>query len=123
MELLPETIYNIADPKITKTTVEFMGRIVHAVSGIGNPAKFFQSLRQMGMTVAEHVFPDHYYFTPHDINFGSESIVIMTEKDAVKCKSFADARHWCLPVNAKIDSKFGVKLLAKLQQFNSVKDS
>ncbi len=115
MELTPEIIYNVADPVVTKTTIEFVGQIVHAVAGIGNPTRFFQSLRQMGMTVAEHVFPDHYYFTPQDINFGNDAIVIMTEKDAIKCKTFADQRHWCLPVRAKIDSKFGEQLLEKLQ--------
>ncbi len=114
MVLAPEKIVNIADPKNTQSAGEFVGKIVHAVAGIGNPHRFFQSLRQMGMTVAEHVFPDHYYFTPQDINYGADAIVIMTEKDAVKCRSFADARHWCLPVRAQIDHEFGKQLLNRL---------
>lgn len=55
MVLSAEIIYNIAHPNQTKPVVEFVGKIVHAVAGIGNPTRFFQSLRQMGMTIVEHV--------------------------------------------------------------------
>lgn len=48
-------------------------------------------------------------------------MVIMTEKDAVKCKSFAAERHWCLPVSVQIDSQFGEKLLEKIQEINREK--
>ena len=37
----------------------------------------------------------------------------MTEKDAVKCKTFADARYWCLPVQVTIDDSFCQELLEK----------
>ena len=38
----------------------------------------------------------------------------MTEKDAVKCRRFADARHWCIPVQAALPEAFGARLLSLL---------
>lgn len=72
---------------------------VHAVAGIGNPERFFTTLRELGFTVIPHSFPDHHVYTKADIDFGSNSLVIMTEKDAVKCMPFAGEQHWYLPVS------------------------
>lgn len=88
---------------------------VHAVAGIGNPQRFFSQLSSMGFTVIEHSFPDHYHFKPKDIDFGQDGIVIMTEKDAVKCEKFADERHWCLPVKAELDADFFDLLVKRLK--------
>ena len=54
---------------------------------------------------------DHHPFLFSDIDFGPESLVIMTEKDAVKCKQFADWRHWVLPVEVKLPPAFQAALL------------
>lgn len=74
---------------------------VHAVAAIGNPQRFFDMLRESGLRLYEHVLPDHHPFKPGDLNFGDELPVIMTEKDAVKCAHFADARCWYVPVTAQ----------------------
>jgi tetraacyldisaccharide 4'-kinase len=79
---------------------DFRGRPVHAVAGIGNPARFFRDLRARGLDVIEHAFADHHPFAPHDLSFGDALPVLMTEKDAVKCASFADSRLWSIPVAA-----------------------
>jgi len=57
----------------------------------------------------------HYHFKPKDIDFGKDNLVIMTEKDAVKCQAFADERHWCLPIKAKVDENFVRELIIKLK--------
>lgn len=88
---------------------------VHAVAAIGNPGKFFQSLRQKGYDVIEHVFPDHYPFQAHDFNFNDNLPVVMTEKDAVKCKDFADSRMWYVPISAAFEDGFLNALKMKLQ--------
>lgn len=75
---------------------------VHGVAGIGNPKRFFNTLRSLGFDVIEHPFPDHYAFTPDDITFNDGLPVIMTAKDAVKCREFADERHWYLPVTTHL---------------------
>jgi tetraacyldisaccharide 4'-kinase len=78
------------------------GREVHAVTGIGNPRRFFDQLRALGATVREHAFGDHHAFTARELDFPDDLPVIMTAKDAVKCGRLADARHWCLPVTARL---------------------
>ncbi|HVV68409.1 MAG TPA: tetraacyldisaccharide 4'-kinase [Gammaproteobacteria bacterium] len=113
MQLLPGTIYNLANPEQKLHPHEHLPP-VHAVAGIGNPQRFFTQLEQLGFTVIAHPFPDHYHFQPGDIDFGKNAITIMTEKDAVKCEKFADERHWCLPVTAQCDAGFINLLLEKL---------
>jgi tetraacyldisaccharide 4'-kinase len=78
------------------------GRRVHAVAGIGDPSRFFAGLVAAGLQVEPHAYADHHRYRPQDLAFGDDATVIMTEKDAVKCASFADARMWALPVAAQL---------------------
>jgi tetraacyldisaccharide 4'-kinase len=89
-------------------------RRIHAVAGIGNPQRFFRSLQLAGFDVIEHAFPDHHPYTAADINFAESCPVLMTEKDAVKCRSFADKQHWMLPVNGEIAPQFYSELTSRL---------
>lgn len=82
---------------------DFRGTSVHAVAGIGDPSRFFASLGAAGLRLREHPFADHHAFAAADLAFGDEWPVIMTEKDAVKCRAFADARLWAAPVDAQLD--------------------
>lgn len=72
----------------------FRDRPVHALAAIGNPQAFFATLGELGLTVTAHALPDHARLTRQDIEFGDDAAVLMTEKDAVKCRAFADERHW-----------------------------
>jgi tetraacyldisaccharide 4'-kinase len=92
----------------------FRGRRVHAVAGIGNPQRFFRELAGRGIEVIEHPFPDHHPFTAHELAFGDELPVLMTEKDAVKCAPFANARLWYVPVSAAFSDSDALKLRAGL---------
>ena len=83
------------------TAGRFAGKRTHAVAAIGNPARFFERLRRLGLDPVEHPFPDHHAFSPMDLNFGEDVPVIMTEKDAVKCQAFAGADWWYLEVSAE----------------------
>jgi tetraacyldisaccharide 4'-kinase len=76
----------------------FTGATVHAVAGIGDPARFFAMLRGFAIDIIEHAMPDHHAYTAADLDFGDDYPVLMTEKDAVKCVEFADPRHWVVPV-------------------------
>jgi tetraacyldisaccharide 4'-kinase len=82
---------------------DFAGTQVHAVAGIGNPERFFNMLRAHGIGVLGHPLADHARLTPRDIQFADEKPVLMTEKDAVKCRTAADARHWYVPVSASFE--------------------
>ncbi len=91
---------------------------IHAVAGIGNPQRFFAVLRSMGFAVLEHPVADHHAFSREDISFGDGLPVVMTEKDAVKCREIATGRHWYLPVTASLEEGFAqavTNLLASAQ--------
>ena len=114
MKLLPGFFTQLVEPTNRVTVDHFKNRILHAVVGIGNPMRFLNLLRSLGLNIVEHIFPDHYLFKAADIDFGDNSLVIMTEKDAVKCKEFADERHWYLPVSAQLPEEFGEELMKLL---------
>jgi len=91
---------------------------VHAIAGIGNPARFFSSLCDCGFDIITHIFSDHHVYRPDDIRFDDELEVVMTEKDAVKCAGFARKTDWYLSVEALIDGSFIEQLLTKLRNFS-----
>jgi len=121
MHLVADNIAAVSDNKINMPVKDFTNKIVHAVAGIGNPKRFFQDLRDRGFEVIEHIFPDHYAYCAQDFNFKDKFPILMTEKDAVKCKDFADNRFWYLPCDASIDKVFHVALLAKLREIKEEK--
>jgi tetraacyldisaccharide 4'-kinase len=92
----------------------FRGKRVHAVAGIGNPQRFFSHLRALGIDFVAHPFPDHHPFIAADLAHAGAEAVLMTEKDAVKCRGFADETHWALAVDAQADSALGELILRKL---------
>jgi tetraacyldisaccharide 4'-kinase len=92
------------------------GRNVHAVAGIGNPERFFSHLEQLGVRARRHAFDDHHPFHAADLKFPGAEVIVMTEKDAVKCAAFADARLWFLRVDAIVPSEFEEFLLARLAE-------
>jgi tetraacyldisaccharide 4'-kinase len=87
----------------SKALAEFAGQSVHAVAGIGNPERFFNMLRAQGIDVIPHPLPDHAELRAVDICFADGRAVLMTEKDAVKCKKIAGSHHWYVPVAASFD--------------------
>ena len=91
------------------------GQRVHAVAGIGDPERFFASLRALGIAVVPHAFADHHRYSADDFAFGSDLPVLMTEKDAVKCAAFATARHYSVPVHAELPEAFWIALLERLR--------
>ena len=92
------------------------GQRVHAVAGIGNPDRFFDSLRARGIEVIAHPFRDHHAYTGQDIQFLDGLTVLMTEKDAVKCRSFAGPVHYAVPVHAHVDDAGTALVQALVQQ-------
>jgi tetraacyldisaccharide 4'-kinase len=95
-----------------KALDEFAGGSVHAVAGIGNPERFFNMLRARGIEVVGHPLPDHAPLQAADICFADARPVLMTEKDAVKCRRIAGPQHWYVPVSASFDSSESNALLA-----------
>jgi tetraacyldisaccharide 4'-kinase len=106
MHLVLADAVTLAEPARTSPLVAFSGTCVHAVAGIGHPARFFDALRALGIDVIAHPFPDHHRYTAADLEFGDGLPVLMTEKDAVKCRVFAKEDAWAVPVTAELPMSF-----------------
>lgn len=90
---------------------------VVAMAGIGHPPRFFATLEKLGVTpVNTHGLADHQALTESDVAALArpEQTLLMTEKDAVKCRAFAHANWWYLPVDAQIASPAADKLLTDI---------
>jgi len=118
MTLEGDKLVRFTDARDVRAAKSFAGQRVHAVAGIGDPKRFFLQLARFGMKVVPHPFPDHHPFGPGDFEFGDSDPIVMTEKDAVKCKRIAgrdsQAQFWVFPVSASLDPAFERWLLEKL---------
>lgn len=103
MTLTPGAVYGINDRSHCCPLESFVGQTVSAVAGIGHPERFFQMLRDYGIAVEALPFADHHSFTESDIPF-TVNPVLMTEKDAVKCRQFSAGHdNWfVVPVTVQI---------------------
>lgn len=103
MRLSGDEIVSVQDETRKISLSQLANKKVHAVAGIGNPVRFFNMLREQGIEVIEHIFPDHYFYKAEDLKFPDDLLVLMTEKDAVKCKQFVNEKLWYIPVKAVFD--------------------
>ena len=91
-------------------------RIV-AAAGIGNPGRFFAMLRAAGLTVGELPLPDHHDFLDAPFAGVDADVILITEKDAVKCRQIDhlkdDPRLWVVPVTAQIDPALAEQIVEK----------
>ncbi len=109
------SLRNVADKILLQDLSDLRGHTVHAIAGIGHPARFFACLREQGLILYCHEFPDHYHYCQSDIQFDDNFPVIMTEKDAVKCQRFAGPHHWYLPITARLSNEFSDHLLERIE--------
>ena len=61
-----------------------------------------------------HYFSDHYNFKAEDLKFSDGDRVLMTEKDAVKCRSFATENMWYLSVDAVVSKTLLTQISVRL---------
>ena len=92
---------------------------VHAVAGLGNPGRFFDLLSKLGFDLIRHPYPDHHNFQSSDIFYLDHLPIVMTEKDAAKCKVFDNNKIWYLTIDADVNNKFIDKLIKKLKSFSN----
>ena len=104
----------VLEPQRLQPLAAWHGQHVHAVAGIGHPERFFSQLRAAGLQLNAHPFPDHHPFQPQDLQFPDEQAILMTEKDAVKCRGFATARHWVVLVDVELPQDLVTALAARL---------
>ena len=100
-----------------------VGHTLQLVAGIGNPQRFFSMIQQLPYPVACIEFPDHYQFSADD--FESDRIdphqpIVMTEKDAIKCRRFATANFWVLHAEMALPRELVDTLLKRLAEVSAL---
>lgn len=114
MQLESADFYNLIDNQIKCKASAFLNKKVLAIAGIGNPERFFSQLRHLGLAFESRAYVDHHAFQAGDFEQIEADIVVMTEKDAVKCRAFAKPNYWVLPVSAVIENGLMQIVLNKL---------
>lgn len=114
MQLSPGLLYALAGGENWRLS-QFAGCRVNAVAGIANPERFFRALRQAGLQVTERAFADHHVFTADDFCGLEPGLpIIMTEKDAVKCRGMNLQNAWYLSLEASLPSGWEAEFVGKL---------
>lgn len=98
--LQPTALVNVASGERVGFEHFPPGQAVHAVAGIGNPQRFFNTLEALNWRPVPHPFADHAQYSAAQLAFEPPLPLLMTEKDAVKCRAFAAADWWYLAVDA-----------------------
>jgi len=114
MQLSGEVFHNLRHPDKSARAQDLQGLRLHAVAGIGHPQRFFDHLSALGLKFVAHAFPDHHAYSAADLDFADCDALLLTEKDAVKCASFAGENYWVLRVDARIDPALTAHLLRKI---------
>lgn len=90
------------------------GKMVHAVAGIGVPEHFFSALEAKSLHVIRHSFPDHYEYQKADFYFNKDALILMTEKDAVKCREIAPDNAWFVRLEGSIPEACLMHIIRRL---------
>lgn len=114
MQLAPAGFYRVGYESARLAPADLSGKRLHAVAGIGNPDRFFAQLSQMGLAFTAHPFPDHHAFREADLVFADCDLVLMTEKDAVKCRRFGRRDLVALRVEAEVDPALAELILNRI---------
>ena len=104
--LQPRTLVNLRSGQQQPLSHFPAGQALHAVAGIGNPQRFFNTLEGLHWRPVAHAFADHAPYSAELLNFSPALPVLMTEKDAVKCRAFSADDWWYLAVDAEPSAAF-----------------
>jgi tetraacyldisaccharide 4'-kinase len=104
MRLEPGLARRLSDGQ-TRPLADFAaGEPVAAAAGIGNPQRFFDTLQASGLTLAEQLpLPDHYAYDTSPFGAVQAGTILITSKDAIKCRHLNDPRLWEIGVTARFD--------------------
>ena len=117
MDLAPQELQSL-DGTSSFSLDGLRGRSISAVAGIGNPDRFFRTLESLGANLTPYSFGDHHAYQVADfepiLSPMSDSMIVMTEKDAVKCRNIAIEKAWYLPVSAQLSDNLAQKIITQL---------
>ena len=107
---------NLFDRTVQRSLSSFEKPVI-AMAGIGNPQRFFDMLQVKGVRLSEaRSLADHHEFSATDIPPERKGCVLMTEKDAVKCRSIAHKNCWYIPVAAQLPESFLNQFIQRINQ-------
>lgn len=125
MRLRADALMNLTHPELRQSLSALRGKKILAAAGIGNPQRFFDTLTAHGVEFKAMPLADHFAFSADLFQQLDAEIILVTEKDAVKCRQIAelrdDPRIWLLPVSAELDSEFQEQLLILLKTISEKK--
>lgn len=122
MTLKPSYFYALAQPERRVEVQAFSGQSGYAIAGIGNPARFYQTLENLDIKAQPLNFSDHHAYQPDDFkSLDPQKPVFMTVKDAVKCREFAAHNWWVLEVEPQCSDEFALRLLDRISQHPKLK--
>jgi tetraacyldisaccharide 4'-kinase len=123
MSLLMQGIYSLDESRKISLS-ELQHQPVVAIAGIGHPDRFFSFIKGLGLNCEYLAFNDHHAFNQQDFAGLQDKTILMTEKDAVKCKHLELNNAWYLPVSAILATTEQQTTLINLiiQQLNKTKD-
>ncbi len=104
--LQPQALINLRTGERRPVSYFPSGQALHAVAGIGNPQRFFKTLETLHWRPVPHAFADHAQYSAESLSFSPALPLLMTEKDAVKCRAFAAEDWWYLAVDAQPTAAF-----------------
>ena len=115
-KLQPTALINLRSGERQPLDFFAPGQALHAVAGIGNPQRFFTTLEALHWRPVAHAFADHAPYSAEVLSFTPSLPLVMTEKDAVKCRDFASPQWWYLAVDAVPSEAFALWLDQQLQR-------
>lgn len=94
--------YRLGQPAERCDAAALHGKKLFALAGIGDPGRFFRTLEGLGLSFVAQPFADHHAYVAADLAFAKDGVLLMTEKDAVKCSEIVLGETWVLPVEADL---------------------
>jgi tetraacyldisaccharide 4'-kinase len=117
MQLSGAMAERLAAPGEQVPLAALAGKRIVAAAGIGNPGRFFAMLRAAGLDIRELPLPDHHDFLDAPFDGVDADVILITEKDAVKCGQIENLKHdprlWVVPVAARIDGPLAEHIVEK----------
>lgn len=115
LTLAPGAAWHLDNARLRRPLSQFAGQRLLAAAGIGAPERFFATLRAAGLAPATRALPDHYAFRDNPFLNTEADAILVTEKDAVKCGCWKDARLWVVPVDAVLDPRLVALVVEKIR--------
>lgn len=108
--LQPSCFRSVTKPELTRSVHAFESQTVTAVTAIAYPQRFLDTLQSLGINSQAKLFRDHHAYSANELSIYKNKIVLMTEKDAVKCNTFDLPQAWYLEVSAVLSESLQTNL-------------